>query len=149
MLFRSFVVKLDPTGSRVLYTTSLGGSRWDGAFVITVDTSGNVYVAGSTASPDFPTTAGAFQTSFGGGDYRDVFVAKLDASGAVVYCTNLGGSGDEDASDIVADEAGNVYVVGTTWSKDFPTTQGVFQRTLRGKQDAFVEIGRASCRERV
>ena len=135
--YDAFVVKLDPTGSRVLYTTSLGGSRWDYAGVITVDASGNVYVAGTTASPDFPTTAGAFQTSFGGGKY-DVFVAKLDASGAVVYCTYLGGSGDEGAWDIAADEAGNVYVVGTTWSKDFPTTQGVFQRNLRGKQDAFV-----------
>ncbi|MBI4467148.1 MAG: SBBP repeat-containing protein [Acidobacteria bacterium] len=132
----AFVVKLDPTGSRVLYTTSLGGSRWEGAFAITVDASGNVYVAGATESPDFPTTEGAFQTSFGG-DY-DVFVAKLDASGAVVYCTYLGGSGEEDESDIAVDEAGNVYVVGTTQSKDFPTTEGGLQRALAGKQDAFV-----------
>jgi hypothetical protein len=136
--FDAFIVKLDPTASRVLYTTALGGSHWETAGAIAVDASGNVYVTGTTESPDFPATEGAFQRRPGGDS--DVFVAKLDSSGAVVYCTFLGGSGDDWSMNIVADQAGRVYVVGTTESTDFPTTAEGLQHALRGKQDAFVAI---------
>src|SRR5207249_3764101 len=72
----AFVVKLDPTGSALIYSTYLGGSGEDGGAGIALDSSGNAYVVGATSSTDFPTTPGAFQTTFGGGE-ADVFVTKV------------------------------------------------------------------------
>ena len=72
----AFVTKLNPTGTALVYSTYLGGTGDDGGNGIAVDTAGNAYVTGITDSTDFPTTAGAFQTTYGGGDY-DAFVAKF------------------------------------------------------------------------
>src|SRR5438552_773176 len=83
---------IDPVLS---YSTYLGGSGDDGGSGIAVDAAGNVYVTGETRSIDFPTTAGAFQTTFGGGPFGggDAFVTKLDPTGsALFYSTYLGGS---------------------------------------------------------
>jgi hypothetical protein len=87
-----FVTKINPTGSALVYSTYLGGSgigavEEEEPDAITVDASGNAYVTGGTDSTNFPTTPGAFQTSFGGGS-RDAFVTKLNPSGsALVYST--------------------------------------------------------------
>ena len=131
---------IDPV---LAYSTYLGGSGGDGGSGIAVDASGNAYVTGNTFSSDFPTTAGAFQTSFGGG-YGNAFVTKLNAAGsALIYSTYLGGSGLDGGSNIVVDASGNVYVAGGTSSSDFPTTPGGFQTTCidcqpGGREDAFV-----------
>jgi uncharacterized repeat protein (TIGR01451 family) len=133
-----FVTKLNPSGSGLVYSTYLGGSGDGGGSGIAVDASGNAYVVGSTASTDFPTTAGAFQTAFGGGQ-DDAFVTKLNPSGsAPVYSTYLGGSDTDGSSGIAVDASGNAYVIGGTLSTDFPTTAGAFQRTFGGGVDAFV-----------
>jgi len=66
-------------------------------------------------------------------------VTKLNATGSVLaYSTYLGGTGDEEASGIALDSAGNAYVTGDTLSSDFPTTAGAFQTTYGGSIDAFV-----------
>lgn len=79
-----FVSKLDATGSALLYSTYLGGNGMDRGNSITVDGSGNVYVSGYTASSNFPTTQGAFQTTSAGGNYK-AFIAKLSSGvGAVI-----------------------------------------------------------------
>src|SRR5205814_8754446 len=100
------------------------------------------YVAGETVSSNFPTTAGAFQTTFGGGVFGagDAFVTKLNPTGsALVYSTYLGGSSSDAGSGIAVDAAGNAYVTGGTGSTDFPTTIGAFQTTKGGGfRDAFV-----------
>ena len=118
---------IDPVLS---YSTFLGGSLTDGGLSIAVDTSGNAYVFGGTRSPDFPTTAALFQTNSGG---VDAFVTKLNPAGsALVYSTYLGGSADEQTfggSGIAVNASGEVYVTGNTFSTDFPTTPGAFQRT--------------------
>ena len=90
------MTKLDASGAALVYSTYLGGSDVDdGGYGIAVDGAGNAYVTGHTASTDFPTTAGAFDTTYNGGD--DAFVTKLNPSGsALVYSTYLGGSGDDD-----------------------------------------------------
>ena len=74
----AFVTKLNSAGSGLLYTTFLGGSDFDAGQGIAVDAAGNAYVTGFTRSTDFPTTAGAFQTTFQGSRIGDAFVTKFD-----------------------------------------------------------------------
>jgi len=125
---------IDPVLS---YATYLGGSGGDQGNDIAVDASGNAYVTGSTASTDFPTTTGVYQSALSGNG--DAFVAKLDPAGsALVYCTYLGGRGEDSGNSIAVDSSGNAYIGGRTGSTDFPTTAGVFQAALKGTSDAFV-----------
>jgi hypothetical protein len=131
-----FVTKFNSAGSALDYSTYLGGTDYDLGFDIALDTSGNVYVTGWTDSIDFPTTAGAYQTTYGGGS-KDAFVTKIDPSQAgpnsLVYSTYLGGSLSEgDKQGIDVDTAGNAYVVGATDSINFPTTPGAYQTTYGG-----------------
>jgi hypothetical protein len=131
-----FVAKLNALGDALDYSTFLGGNNAEDGWSITVDDPGNAYLTGVTWSDDFPTTAGAFDTSY---HYRDVFVAKLNAAGSVLdYCTLLGGSEWDDGWGIAVDGSGNAYVTGSTGSADFPTTTGVFDETHNGNYDAFV-----------
>src|SRR5439155_339443 len=132
-----FVAKLNPNGSGLVYSTYLGGSGWDGGAAIAVDSAGNAYVTGYAGSTDFPTTRGAFQTTFGGG--ADAFVTKLNPSGSgLVYSTYLGGVGPDAGYGIAVDASGQAYVTGDSTSTDFPTTVGAFQTTSGGYADVFV-----------
>jgi Beta-propeller repeat/FIMAH domain len=124
---------IDPV---LMYSTYLGGTAGDAASGIATDAQGNVYVAGQTASLDFPQLHAA-QSTRGGGSL-DAFVAKLNPTGdALVYATYLGGSGYEYAKDIAVDLDGNAYVTGSTVSHDFPTVRAL-QSTLKGFSDSFV-----------
>jgi hypothetical protein len=135
----AFVVKLNSAFTARTYSTYLGGSTGDDAGRgIAVDATGNAYVTGFTASTDFPTTPGAFQTAFGGGGL-DAFVVKLNPAGsALVYGTYLGGAGSDVGLGIAIDTAQNAYVTGGTFSANFPIAGGVSQPTLAGGRDAFV-----------
>ncbi|PYS81237.1 MAG: hypothetical protein DMF67_17525, partial [Acidobacteria bacterium] len=105
-------------------STYLGGSNADLGNGIAVDSSGNAYVAGQTASTNFP-TANAVQGKYGGGQ-NDAFVAKLNASGsALLYSTYLGGTGSDAGLGIAVDSAGNAYVAGRTASTDFSTANPI------------------------
>ena len=130
-----FALKLNASGSALIYSTFLGGSGWDQGTAIAVDGSGNAYIAGDTQSADFR-VVGPAQPSFGG--QTDAFVTKLSPAGAIAYSTFLGGSGTEHAGGIAVDAAGNAYVAGGTYSTDFPVTSSAFQRNNAGGQDAFV-----------
>jgi hypothetical protein len=137
----AFVTKLNRTGTDLLYSTFLGGSGstfGDEGYGIAVDTSGNAYVTGETVSSDFPTTPGAFQTTYGGD--TDAFVTQLNRTGTgLLYSTFLGGGQEDAGQGIAVDTSGNAYVTGYTESTDFPTTLRAFQRTHRGGDyDAFV-----------
>src|SRR5207248_2088948 len=137
-----FVTKLDPAGSAQVYSTYLGGAGADDVRGIAVDGAGSAYVTGRTQSMNFPTTAGAFQTTPAGtlgGTSFTAFVTKLDPSGsALAYSTYLGGSTDEETFGIAVDSAGSAYVTGFTSSTNFPTTAGALQTTPAGLTDAFV-----------
>ena len=135
----AFVTKLNATGSALLFSTFLGGSAGhDFARRVALDASGNAYLAGGTASSNFPTTAGAFQTSYGGGK-SDAFVTKLNAAGtSLLYSTFIGGTRLEQGLAVALDSSSNVYVAGRTESANFPTTAGAFQTSYGGVADVFV-----------
>jgi hypothetical protein len=134
--FDTFVTKFNATGSALVYSSYLGGSAVEFPSRVAVDTSGNLFFAGSTSSTNFPTTAGAFDRTQNGA--FDVFVTKLNAAGsALVFSTFLGGSGFDSAGGLGIDSAGNSYVSGGSGSVDFPTTPGAFD-TLPDGSDAFV-----------
>ena len=150
----AFVSKFSPDGTKLLYSTYLGGQNNDLAFGIAVDAANNVYVTGTTLSSNFPVTPNAYQTQFAGTGGQenfplfgnglsaivggDVFVTKLNPANppasALVYSTLIGGSGDDVASSIYVDAAGNAYVGGYTLSTDYPTTTGGFQRAWGGAE---------------
>ena len=131
----AFLVKVNPTGSDLVYSTYLGGSGFDWGYSVTVDCSGNVYVIGQTGSEDFP-TKDALQSVLGGG--WDAFVTKVDPSGSgLIYSTYLGGSDVDKGNGIAVDSSGNAYVTGNTTSADFPTKDAL-QPVLGGDSDAFV-----------
>jgi hypothetical protein len=138
--FDAFVSKLNAAGSGLIYSTYLGGGLDDFSYGIAIDASDNAYVTGLTFSSNFPTTAGAFQTTGGvGGGYDDAFVVKLNPAGtALVYSTYLGGSGDDAGYSIAVDALGNASVAGGTYSTNFPITTGAYQTTLSKYDDAFV-----------
>ena len=135
----AFVTKINSGGTSLGYSTRLGGSLSDAAKAIAIDAQGNAYVTGTTQSPDFPTTAGAYQTGLG--DYSDVFVTKLNPAGTVlVYSTHLLA---DTAGGIAVNPSGNVYVTGGVATTLFPTTPNAFQPHRVGTQsnaNAFVTM---------
>jgi hypothetical protein len=118
---------IDPV---LVYSSYLGGTGPEFNFgAVAVDGSGNAYVTGGTVSTDFPTTAGAFQST---NDLTSAFVSKFDPAGALVYSTYLGGSAHDAAAGIAVDAAGSAYIVGDTNSADFPVTPGAFETACAG-----------------
>jgi Abnormal spindle-like microcephaly-assoc'd, ASPM-SPD-2-Hydin/Beta-propeller repeat len=140
----AFVAELNPAGSGLVYSSYLGGSSgnptstnnnlWVGnqqyGTAIAVDSTGAAYVTGQTFDSDFPTTPGAFQTTFGGGTCGtstlplpciDAFITKVAPGGeSLTYSTLLGGSGADQTLGIVVNQAGNAYATGGTTSQNFP-----------------------------
>ncbi|PYR59427.1 MAG: hypothetical protein DMF91_14840 [Acidobacteria bacterium] len=127
----AFVVKLNPTGSALLYSTRYGGSSYDTGQAIAVDASGRAYVAGATYSMDLPETTTGFQsaprTDSSGNLSMDSFLIRLNADGSTVeYGTYMGGAAF-DAASAVALHGTDAFVAGQTYSYDFPTTPGAYQ----------------------
>ncbi len=122
---------IDPVLS---YGTYLGGSGADGANAIAVDSAGNAYLTGAS-SGNFPTTPGAYQTTFGAKVYTglsDVFVSKLDPTGStLIYSTYIGGTDTDYGQGIAVDGSGDAYVTGQAGTA-FPTTPGAYQTAFGG-----------------
>jgi beta-propeller repeat-containing protein len=130
----AFVARLSADGSRLLYSTFVGGSAADGTSTLALGADGSVTITGFTGSSDFPTTRGAVRSAFGGGTgtYEEVpvdaFAAKLDPTGSrLVYSTYLGGSGDDVGKGVALDEDGSAYYTGFSESPEFPTTPGALK----------------------
>jgi hypothetical protein len=118
------------------YSTYLGGSGGDVAYAVAIDSSGDAYVTGITASVNFPTTSLGQTTYAGGGD---IFLTEFNPTGTgVIFSVYLGGSGADTPSEILLDSTGNIYIGGSTFSPNFPTTSGVLQPTYGGNGDAFL-----------
>jgi uncharacterized repeat protein (TIGR01451 family) len=121
--------------SSLVFSTYLGGSDGlDGVNAIAIDSSANVYVAGTTSSTNFPHGA-----TFGSGSPR-VFVSKFNPSASgLIFSTLLGGSDSfRGVTAIGLDPSHNVYITGATPQSGYPTTAGAFQTTIAGGSDAFV-----------
>jgi hypothetical protein len=128
---------IDPSLS-VSYSTFLGGTGDDSATSVTVDSSGKVYVSGTTTSA---TTFSESSKKLGpGGGASDYFIAKIDPTknglNSLVYLTFIGGSGDEEGGFLAVDANGNAAIAGTTTSTDFPVTDG--STRTAGSNDATV-----------
>jgi uncharacterized protein (TIGR03437 family) len=138
----AYVVKLSPTGE-IIYSTYLGGDDDDEAVGIAVDSAGAAYIVGTTLSADFPTKNAAQSQCSGafgvfGVCVGDAFVTKLSADGgAILYSTYLGGSLPDDGSAIAVDDTGAAYVLGETFSSNFPI-KGALQTSRRGEADLFI-----------
>ncbi len=155
------VVKLNPSGSSLVFSTFLGGSSFDGGtdqsangssnddgssifdsfwhMGIDLDGDGNIYVTGTTLSPDFPVIAGVLQSTKAGAGPSDAFVTKLNPAGSgLIYSTYLGGASADLGNDIAVDDSGNAYITGSTGSLDFPTTPNAFLSTINSPGNAFV-----------
>lgn len=142
-----FVSKISPDGSDLVYSTFIGGSEItayfepdefgfpfasEGGYSIELDNENNVYITGITDSHDFPTTNGAYDTSYNGDG--DCFVLKLNQDGSdLIFSTFIGGSDTEwFGGGFVLDSEYNVYVTGATSSEDFPTTPGCYDDSYNG-----------------
>ncbi|HXG67715.1 MAG TPA: hypothetical protein VNO70_21615, partial [Blastocatellia bacterium] len=148
--YDAFVTRFDSSGSRMVFSTLLGGSAVDEAWAVDLDGAGRVYVAGHTGSQNFPTTAGAYDTTPNAlidatfNSLQDVFVARLSETGtALAYSTYLGGQGVDYATDLAVDALGVVTLTGRTvpissTAAPFPTTAGAVDRTLNGNDDAYI-----------
>ncbi len=133
--FDAFVTKINVAGSARVYSTFLGGNAGDEGNGIAVDSFGNAYVTGSTASTNFPIT-GAIQATNNGS--FDAFVTKINAAGTgLFYSTYLGGSVNDIANGIALDSSGNAYIAGSTNSANFPVFNAI-RSVNAGGLDAFI-----------
>jgi pimeloyl-ACP methyl ester carboxylesterase len=131
----AFVTRLSDNGRSVIYSTFIGGANDDRGAGIVLFPSGEVALAGYTASTDFPTLSAYDATANGG---LDAFVVRLNAAGnGLIYSTYLGGSADDRALAITVDTIGRVYIGGETVSTDFPIPAG-YDGSANGAYDGFV-----------
>ncbi len=154
----AFITRIDTTKSgkaSLIYSTYLGGTgstttpAGDAGSGIAVDSAQNAYVVGTTFSTDFPTTPNAFHpgplvSNPNGLAFVSRINTTLSGMASLIYSTYLGGTmptappAGDAGSGIAVDSAQNAYVVGTTFSTDFPTIPGAFQKNFGGAGDAFV-----------
>ncbi|BBB32873.1 hypothetical protein TTHT_1360 [Thermotomaculum hydrothermale] len=141
----SFVVEFNSDVSALTYSTYLGGSSNDVARGIVLDSSGNMFVTGYTNSTDYPTTSDAVSSSLTGG--FDSFVSEIKSDGTGFnFSTFLGGSLDDYSYDIAVNSLGNIYVIGTTSSSDFPVTSDSYDPDYNGSDDMFIVRISSKCK---
>ena len=133
----AFALRLDQTGSSLIFCTYLGGNNWDLGYGIKLDSFNHVYVTGWTNSTNFPTTPDAFSSSNNGS--TDIILSKLANNGStLLYSTYLGGSGFDMAYDLDLDNVNDAYLTGLTDSHNFPVTSGAYNQTLNGSRDCIL-----------
>ena len=132
-----YYLKMNTSTFSLEFSSYLGASLEETVTSIRVDDNLNLFISGSTYSNDFPTSPNAYDDSFGG--FFDSFVTSVSSNGSVLrFSTFLGGTDADLPREMVLDNDGNVILVGTTGSANFPTTSGVYQRTFKGTHDTFI-----------
>ena len=135
--YDGFVTKINAAGTALVYSTFLGGTQGDWLSALAVDASGNAWVAGQTASSNFP-LLNPIQAVHAGGS-SDTTLSELSATGSLIYSTYYGGSGDDNPNGVAVDASG-VYVAGFTSSQNFPT-QNAAQGTFGGATSSCGSFG--------
>jgi len=134
----AFAVRLGNSGGTLVYGTYLGGNGDDEGTAVVVDGSNNAYIVGETHSADFPTTAGAWQSSFRGG-ITEGFLVRLSSTGRTLsYGTFVGGGAEDQVTRLRLTGLNSVYLAGHTRSADFPVTSGAYATHLAGDYDGFL-----------
>jgi gliding motility-associated-like protein len=134
----AYVSKFTNDLSTLLVSTFIGGSSWDNGLSITVESTGEVIIAGATGSPNFPIAGISYDNTYNGGS-NDVFVCKLDNDlSSIIASTFIGGGDDDYGYDLTLDQAGNVFVTGRTESTDYPAIGGFDLSFNGGFEDVFV-----------
>lgn len=138
-----YAARFDPDGANTDYLfwfNALTLFAEDEGYSVAADIQGNTYITGYTRSEDFCTVFGVvpgYHPTYYG--ETDAFVLKIRADGSGLdYCTFLGGSDWDAGRAITVDKLGNAYVVGGTWSDDFPATAGAVQSAIGGQRDVFL-----------
>ena len=142
-----YVTKFSKDGDSLLFSTYLGGSGSNLIQAMAIDDSGYVYLTGQTSASDFPTTSGAYQTTYAGStngwwwNSGDAFLTKMKPDGSdLVFSTLIGAAGDEVAYGINISPNKDIYIVGKTSSQGFPVTAGssIFNAVTNGATDGFI-----------
>jgi gliding motility-associated-like protein len=131
----AFLAKFDGNGVR-LWGTYYGGSNTDYNFDACIDIYGSIYMSGYTGSNSGIATNGAYQTLLSGS--TNAFLTKFSSIGKRLWATYFGGQGFTYAFDVATDISGNVYIVGTTSSNSLIATNGSYQTSYEGSNDAFL-----------
>ena len=132
-----FVLKLDSSGSSLIYSTYIGGNDSDWGASILIDTNNNIFITGVTSSHDFPNTTTAFDKIHNGN--LDIFILVLNPIGSsILYSSFIGGNGDDFGIGSSIDSNNNLYLTGYTNSIDFPNTTNAFDTSYNGNNDGFV-----------
>ncbi len=132
-----FVIKLDPDLKRIVHLKYIGGDEYEYAYTLRYF-NGHIYIAGETASPDFPITKGVYDNTFNGGTI-DIFIMKMDKDLNLIASTFLGGKEGDAPLTMDVDKDG-VYVAGLTWSPDLPVTEGAFDTSYSDSYDGFIAV---------
>ncbi|MGA1277683.1 MAG: SBBP repeat-containing protein [Candidatus Kapaibacteriota bacterium] len=124
-------------GIPIVFSTFIGGSSAESINAVTLDQKGNIYVLGETDSPDYPISSGAYSSP--NAVPKDLFVAKFDSTGSnILYSARIGGDFVELGTSIAVDNLGQACIVGSTTSKNFPSTPNAFQsQKLFPNEDVF------------
>lgn len=132
-----YLVKLDTTGSKIVFSTFIGSSAQETAMSVRIDKENNIIIGGCTLSPDFPTTEGAFDRAFRG---QEAFLAKFSPDGrTLIFSTFLGGSDSDNITCLTIDDNNNIYVAGFTKSPDFPTTGNALRKQHETNQGTWFD----------
>lgn len=136
-----FVAKLTPDCNDLVYSTFIGGNGYESTTAMALDKEGNLLISNITNSTDFPTTKGAFDTSYNGGEY-DVSISKLALDGTgdsdLIFSTYLGGTDADMAYSIALNNTGDIYVTGSSYCANYPTTPNAYKKNCTGPNDSFV-----------
>jgi ankyrin repeat protein len=139
----AFILKMDKDLKSIIASTFLGGSGneddWYSAEIV-MDKKGDIYIAGNTASTDFPTTQGAYSSKYNGGG-KDIFIAEFDSELKNLLASTLfgGTANDQIGRSLCIDKKSNeICIAGITFSQNFPTSPNAYSHTISGKLDGYI-----------
>lgn len=147
--YDGFIARFDNELSTLVASTYLGGSSWDFVYAMAIDSDSNIYVAGHTASVNYPTSDGAYDQEYnslqGPGEGDDLFVTQVSADLSTLNAsTYIGGTGWENAYGLIVDAGIGVVVCGNTSSHSFPVIEPAWQSNYGGGSryngDSFISI---------